>query len=95
MHTPTTAATPAVDQQYSERPTNRPLDTNLVNKLRSRDPAAFVVSIRILVYTNFGDSCVSSKKFWLLPVLLVVGLFGGMLLLAKGSALAPLIYTIF
>jgi len=48
-----------------------------------------------LVYTNFGDSCVSSKKFWLLPIFLVMGLFGGVLLLAKGAAVAPFIYTIF
>ena len=35
------------------------------------------------------------KKFWLLPVLLVLLLFGGLLILAKGSAIAPFIYTIF
>ena len=35
------------------------------------------------------------KKFWLLPVLLVLVLFGGLIILAKGSAIAPFIYTIF
>jgi hypothetical protein len=35
------------------------------------------------------------RKFWLLPVLLVLLLFGGLLILAKGSAIAPFIYTIF
>ncbi len=35
------------------------------------------------------------KKFWLLPLLIVLGLFGGLLILAKGSAVAPFIYTIF
>ncbi|MBI4264218.1 MAG: hypothetical protein HY657_07570 [Acidobacteria bacterium] len=35
------------------------------------------------------------KKFWLLPLLLVLLLFGGLLVLAKGSAIAPFIYTIF
>jgi hypothetical protein len=35
------------------------------------------------------------KKFWLLPVLLVLLLFGGLMILAKGSAIAPFIYTIF
>ncbi|MCU0790899.1 MAG: DUF5989 family protein [Nitratireductor sp.] len=35
------------------------------------------------------------KKFWLLPLLLILGLFGGLLILAKGSAVAPFIYTIF
>ncbi len=35
------------------------------------------------------------KKFWLLPLLVLLGLFGGLLILAKGSAVAPFIYTIF
>jgi len=35
------------------------------------------------------------KKWWLLPVLIVVVLFGGLLVLAQGSAVAPFIYTIF
>jgi len=37
----------------------------------------------------------SRKKFWLLPLLLVLLLFGGLLILTKGSAIAPFIYTIF
>jgi hypothetical protein len=35
------------------------------------------------------------RKWWLLPVLVVVLLFGGLLVLAQGSAVAPFIYTIF
>jgi hypothetical protein len=35
------------------------------------------------------------KKFWLLPILLVLGLFGGLIILAKGTAVAPFIYTLF
>ena len=35
------------------------------------------------------------KKFWLLPLILVLLIFGGLLILAKGSAIAPFIYTIF
>jgi hypothetical protein len=35
------------------------------------------------------------KKFWLLPVLLVLLTFGGLIVLAKGSAVAPFIYSIF
>jgi hypothetical protein len=35
------------------------------------------------------------KKFWLLPVLLALGVFGGLLVLAQGSAVAPFIYTLF
>ncbi len=35
------------------------------------------------------------KKFWLLPIFLVLALFGGLVVLAQGSAVAPFIYTIF
>ena len=35
------------------------------------------------------------KKFWLLPILIMLLIFGGLLLLAQGSAIAPFIYTIF
>jgi hypothetical protein len=35
------------------------------------------------------------KKFWLLPVLLALVVLGGLLVVAKGSAIAPFIYTIF
>ena len=35
------------------------------------------------------------KKWWLLPILLVLLVFGGLLILAQGSAVAPFIYTVF
>tara|TARA_B100001750_G_C14993741_1_gene343852 strand:- start:106 stop:255 length:150 start_codon:yes stop_codon:yes gene_type:complete len=35
------------------------------------------------------------KKFWLLPILIMALLFGGLILLSQGSAVAPFIYTIF
>ena len=35
------------------------------------------------------------KKFWLLPLLLVMLLLGGLIVLAQGSAVAPFIYTLF
>jgi hypothetical protein len=35
------------------------------------------------------------KKWWLLPVLLVLFIVGSLLVFAQGSALAPFIYTIF
>ena len=35
------------------------------------------------------------KKFWLLPILLMMVVFGGLVMLTKGSAVAPFIYTIF
>ncbi len=35
------------------------------------------------------------KKFWLAPIIVVMFLLGGLLILAKGSAVAPFIYTLF
>jgi hypothetical protein len=35
------------------------------------------------------------KKFWLLPVVIMSLVFGGLLMLAQGSAIAPFIYTLF
>ena len=35
------------------------------------------------------------KKYWLLPIIMVLLLFGGLIILSQGSAVAPFIYTIF
>ncbi|MEX2496658.1 MAG: DUF5989 family protein [Woeseia sp.] len=35
------------------------------------------------------------KKFWLLPIIFVLVLFGGLIVLSQGSAVAPFIYTLF
>ena len=35
------------------------------------------------------------KKYWLLPILLSLILFGGLIILSQGSAVAPFIYAIF
>jgi hypothetical protein len=35
------------------------------------------------------------KKFWLLPIIMITLVLGGILVLAQGSAVAPFIYTLF
>ena len=35
------------------------------------------------------------RKFWLLPLIVLMGVFGGLLVLTKGSVVAPFIYTLF
>jgi hypothetical protein len=35
------------------------------------------------------------KKFWLLPIFLVMLMLGGLIVLTQGSAVAPFIYTLF
>lgn len=35
------------------------------------------------------------KKFWLLPIIVMMAMFGGLIVLTQGTAVAPFIYTIF
>lgn len=35
------------------------------------------------------------KKFWLMPIVIMMVIFGGLVVLTKGSAVAPFIYTLF
>ena len=35
------------------------------------------------------------KKYWLIPIILVLALFGGLIVLSQGTVLAPFIYAIF
>ncbi len=35
------------------------------------------------------------KKYWLFPIVIVLVLFGGLIILTQGTAIAPFIYTIF
>lgn len=45
--------------------------------------------------TEFGRFLLARRKFWLWPIIAVLVIFGGLLVLAQGSAVAPFIYTIF
>ena len=35
------------------------------------------------------------KKFWLIPILVMMVIFGGLIVLTQGSAVAPFIYTLY
>lgn len=35
------------------------------------------------------------KKYWLIPIFVTLAIFGGLIVLTKGSAIAPFIYTLF
>jgi len=35
------------------------------------------------------------KKYWLFPIIIVLVVFGGLIVLSQGSAVAPFIYTLF
>ena len=44
---------------------------------------------------EFWDFLKVRKKYWLIPIFMVLVLFGGLMILSQGSAIAPFIYTIF
>ena len=44
---------------------------------------------------EFWDFMRVRKKFWLMPILILLIVFGGLIILAEGSAIAPFLYTIF
>ena len=44
---------------------------------------------------EFWEFIINRKKYWLLPVIFALALFGGLIILTQGSSLSPLIYAIF
>ena len=44
---------------------------------------------------EFFDFLKERKKYWLLPIIIVLALFGILIVISQGSAIAPFIYTIF
>ena len=50
---------------------------------------------KMRVFSEFWEFMKYNKKFWLAPIIIVLVLVGALLVLAKGSAIAPFIYTLF
>jgi hypothetical protein len=46
------------------------------------------------VLRELGGFMLERKKFWLLPIVGILLLFGGLIVLTQGSAIAPLIYAV-
>tara|TARA_B100001057_G_scaffold490867_1_gene579971 strand:+ start:573 stop:725 length:153 start_codon:yes stop_codon:yes gene_type:complete len=44
---------------------------------------------------EFIEFLIERKKYWLLPIMLILVLFGALIVLSQGTAVAPFIYTIF
>ena len=44
---------------------------------------------------EFWEFLKKKKKYWLFPIIIVLALFGTLIVLSQGSAVAPFIYTIF
>ena len=46
-------------------------------------------------FKEFWEFLAVRKKYWLFPILLVLVMFGALIILSQGSAVAPFIYTLF
>ena len=58
-------------------------------------PALKMVSIMIDFIKEFWEFLRIRKKYWLMPIIFVLTLFGILIVLSQGSVVAPFIYTIF
>jgi Family of unknown function (DUF5989) len=45
--------------------------------------------------SEFWSFLRARKKYWLMPIFIMMVIFGGLIVLTKGSAIAPFIYTLF
>jgi hypothetical protein len=50
---------------------------------------------KIQVLSEFWEFMRENKKYWLAPIVIVLLLVGFLLVVAKGSAIAPFVYTLF
>ena len=46
-------------------------------------------------FKEFYSFLKERKKYWLLPIIIVLAFFGALIVLSQGSVVAPFIYTIF
>jgi hypothetical protein len=49
----------------------------------------------ISFFKEFWEFLKERKKYWLFPIIIVLALFGALIVLSQGTAVAPFIYTIF
>ena len=62
--------------------------------LRKLEPRAFVRAWGMPTYQHM-EFMKERKKFWLLPIILVLLMLGTLIVLTQGSAVAPFVYTLF
>ena len=65
------------------------------NRLSNRENVAAVTEVQVEFLTEFWSFMRVRKKFWLLPILISMAMFGGLIVMFHGSAVAPFIYTLF
>ena len=50
---------------------------------------------KLSILSEFWDFLMVRKKWWFAPIIILLVLFGALLVLTEGSAIAPFIYTLF
>ena len=50
---------------------------------------------KLKIFLEFYDFIKERKKYWLIPIIMFLLLFGTLLVLTEGTAIAPFIYTLF
>ncbi|MHA1371965.1 MAG: DUF5989 family protein [Promethearchaeota archaeon] len=50
---------------------------------------------KIEILSEFWDFLKVRKKWWMAPIIILLALFGALIVLIEGSAIAPFIYTLF
>jgi hypothetical protein len=63
--------------------------------IRVSDTTGWWKSRRMYFLIEFWQFLRVRKKYWLAPILIVMLMFGGLVVLTQGTAIAPFVYTIF
>lgn len=51
--------------------------------------------MKITIIKELFEFLVKKKKFWVIPIIIILLLIGFLIILTEGSAIAPFIYTLF
>ena len=68
---------------------------NLIGLKKPVQKVKWKINFNMSFIKEFWEFLKVRKKYWLLPIIIVLVLFGGLIVLTQGSAVAPFIYTIF
>src|SRR3954453_7923983 len=75
--------------------TNAPECPKKATLLRNHEGLRIIGTETISFLMEIWSFMLERKKFWLLPILFAMVLLGGLVVLTKGSPVAPFIYTLF
>jgi len=68
---------------------------NSLSTTSCKNPTDIVSQIMISIIMEFLKFLIINKKFWLMPIVIVLLIFGVLIILGEGSVLSPFIYSLF